>query len=182
MTNRLRFNTAAELFEAFPTVAADMLAKPTSQPSLDFLRGLVQSPTPEEAVTFCGYLLPRRVAVWWGHQCLTRLPGGDDPGEQALLALAEDWVREPDEERRYAALNAGMAPRMRSAAAWICLGAGWSGGSLAPSGMAPVVPAPHLTARAVNAGILTAVARAPAAQRGELISSCVAMGISFTEG
>jgi hypothetical protein len=181
MTNRLRFNTARELFESFPTAAEDMTAAGTEQPSLDFLRGLLSTPTPEDAVTFCSYLLPRRVAVWWGHQCLRNLPEGITEQDTSLLATAEEWVREPEEDRRYAALDAGMSASVKTPGAWIALAAGWSGGSMAPSGMAPVVPPPYLTARAVNAGILSAIARVPIKQRAMVLEACVSMGIQMTE-
>lgn len=181
MKNRLRFGTARELFEALPTIGEDMKAQADDRPCLDFLRALAASPTPEDAITFCAYMLPRRVAVWWGHQCLARLPDLLSPVDHEYLALAEAWVREPEEERRYAALDAGMGASVKIPGVWICLAAGWSGGSLAPSGMAPVVPGAHLTARAVNAGILSALARVPVKQRGQVLSACVAMGISLTE-
>ncbi len=47
--------------------------------------------------------------------------------------------------------------------------------------MAPVVPPPFLTARAVNAGILGALARIPARERLQTLQSCVSMGIGLTE-
>jgi hypothetical protein len=181
MKNRLRFNTARELYDSFPTAAEDIMAAPTDQACLDFLRALGTSKTPEDAVTFCAYMLPRRVAVWWGHQCLTRLPATLARFDPDYLAIAEAWVREPEEDRRYAALDAGMAAGVKSPAVWICLAAGWSGGSLAPSGMAPVVPPPFLTARAVNAGILGALARIQARERLQTLQSCVSMGIGLTE-
>jgi hypothetical protein len=181
MNGRVRFATARELFETFPTAGEDMAAQPSDAPSLDYLRALVKSRTPEDAVTFCAYLLPRRVAVWWGHQCLTNLPDILAQQDHALLAAAEDWVREPEEERRYAALDAGMAAPAKTPGAWIALAAGWSGGSMAPPGSAPVVPPPHLTARAVNAGVLSAVARVALKQRAAVLSACVSMGIQLTE-
>ena len=181
MNNRLRFNTAKELFETFPTAAEDMTAVGSEQPSLDFLRSLLSTATPEDAVTFCSYLLPRRVAVWWGHQCLRNLPEGITDQDESLLATAEEWVREPEEDRRYAALDAGMSASIKTPGAWIALAAGWSGGSMAPSGMAPVVPPPYLTARAVNAGILSALARVPIKQRAMVLEACVSMGIQMTE-
>ncbi len=90
-------------------------------------------------------------------------------------------MREPEEDRRYAALDAGMAAPVKTPGAWIALAAGWSGGSMAPSGMAPVVPPPFLTARAVNAAILSAIARVPLKQRAVVLEACVSMGIQMTE-
>lgn len=181
MSARLRFATAHELFEAFPTALEDMGASPSDRPSLDYLRDLVDSATPEDAVTFCSYLLPRRAAVWWGHQCLAHLPDLLAPHDHELLQVVEDWVREPEEDRRYAALDAGMSAPAKTPGAWIALGAGWSGGSMAPPGMAPVVPPPYLTARAVNAGVLSALARVAIKQRAAILSACVAMGARLTE-
>jgi hypothetical protein len=181
MSARLRFATARELFEAFPSALEDMGASPSDRPSLDFLSDLTTSPTPEDAVTFCAYLLPRRAAVWWGHQCLSRLPDLLAPHDRELLEVVEGWVREPEEERRYAALDAGMSAPAKTPGAWIALAAGWSGGSMAPPGMAPVPPPPFLTARAVNAGVLSALARVALKQRAAVLSACVAMGARLTE-
>jgi hypothetical protein len=181
MTSKLRFNTAKELFEAFPTAAADMKASPTEQPSIDFCRMLLAGRIPEEAVTFCAYLLPRRVAVWWGHQCLSHVPEALDEQDRAMLQLAEDWVRDPEEDRRYAALDQAMAAETKSPGVWIALSAGWSGGSLAPRGLAPVTPQPYLTARAVNAGILGGLARVATAQRAQMLKGFVEMGITLAE-
>jgi hypothetical protein len=181
MTQRLRFNTAKELFEAFPSAAEDMTAGPSEAPSIDHLRALAQSPTAEDAITFCAYLLPRRVAVWWGHQCLTNLPDCLADSDRTMLDLAEAWVREPEEDRRYAALDAGSAASVKSPGVWIALAAGWSGGSMTAPGFAPLPPPPYLTARAVNAGVLGAIARVPLKQRAAVLGGCVTMGIQMTE-
>jgi hypothetical protein len=181
MSARLRFATAQELFDAFPTALEDIGAAPSDRPSLDYLRDLVSSPTPEDAITFCAYLLPRRAAVWWGHQCLSHLPDLLTPQDHELLQVVEGWVREPEEDQRYAALDAGMAAPAKTPGAWLALGAGWSGGSMAPPGMAPVPPPPFLTARAVNAGVLGGLARVAIKQRAAILSACVTMGVRLTE-
>ena len=36
-----------------------------------------------------------------------------------LLATAEEWVREPEDDRRYAALDAGMNAQVKTPGAWI---------------------------------------------------------------
>lgn len=182
MQSRLRFGTARELFNAFPTAAEDMKATPTATPSVDFCRALLDGRIPEEAVTFCAYLLPRRVCVWWGHQCLSRLKDMLDEQDEGMLALAEAWIREPEEERRYAALDAAMDTRVKTPGVWVALAAGWSGGSLAPRGMAPVTPPPYLTARAVNTAILAALARMPATDRSGLLRDFVEMGLGLADG
>lgn len=181
MTSRLRFRSAKELFEAFPSAMQDMRAVPDERPSVEFCRMLLAGKIPEEAVTFCAYLLPRRVAVWWGHQCLSHLPDTLDEQDRAMLQLAEDWVRDPEEDRRYAALEHAMASEMKTPGVWIALAAGWSGGSLAPRGLSPVTPQPFLTPRAVNAGVLGALARVATARRSSLLAGFVEMGITLAE-
>lgn len=181
MQSRLRFRTANELFNAFPTAAQDMKTAPSDVASVAFCRALLDGRIPEEAVTFCAYLLPRRVAVWWGHQCLSNLPAVLAEEDRGMLTLAENWVREPEEDHRYAALDAGMAARTKTPGVWIALAAAWSGGSIAPRGMAAVTSPPHLTARAVNAGILGALARAPLSHRAAILKGFVDMGLGMAE-
>ncbi|WP_274627895.1 DUF6931 family protein [Arvimicrobium flavum] len=181
MATRLRFTTARELFDAFPTASQDMKAEPTDEPSLDFCRARLAGKVPEDAITFCAYLLPRRVAVWWGHECLTQLPDLLDEQDRRMLALARDWVSEPEEDRRYAALNEGMAAREKTPGVWIALAAGWSGGNIAPAGMEPVASQVFFTPKAVNAGILFMLARVAIADRAAVLSGFVEMGINLAE-
>lgn len=179
MSERLRYKTARDLFEAFPTASEDMAAQPSDRPSLDFITGLVAGPTPEDGITFCAYLLPKREAVWWGRQCLNRISEMLDAEDHEMLALAENWVRYPDEDQRNAALDAGMASRTKSPGVWIALAAGWSSGSMLDPDAAPVAPPPYLTAKAVNAGILSALARVDRKVRGGTLRAFVDVGVEL---
>src|ERR1700758_3958241 len=114
----LRFAVASEVFEAFPTARNDIAAKPTSQPPLVFLRALAGGPTPDDALAFCAYLLPRREAVWWACQCVRALLGQPTEEDQVALQAAEAWVYEPDEERRRAALAIGRTAERNAASTW----------------------------------------------------------------
>src|SRR5688572_18990279 len=163
--SRLRFSSARDVFEAFPTAHDDLEAKPTDQPPLVFLEALMESDTPEDAVAFCAYLLPRREAVWWACQCVRELNSSRNPAEDKALAAAEDWVREPEEERRRTALDTGSDSDRNAPATWAALAAGWSGGSMTPVDQPPAPCPPHLTAKAVRAAVLTALARVPVKQR-----------------
>lgn len=181
MAPKLRFTTARELFEAFPTAAQDMKAKPTDDLSLVFCRAQLAGKVPEDAITFCAYLLPRRVAVWWGHECLGQLPDLLDDQDRRMLQLSREWVGEPEEEHRYAALTEGMAAREKTPGVWLALAAGWSGGSIAPRDAEPVASQPFFTPKAVNASILFMLARVPTADRAAVLSGFVEMGISLAE-
>ena len=79
MKRNIRFSTARQVFEAFATAANDIETPPTSDDPLVFLRALLDGPTPEDAVSFCAYLLPRREAVWWACQCLRQIGGPLSP-------------------------------------------------------------------------------------------------------
>jgi hypothetical protein len=177
MAQRLRFNTARDLFQAFPVALEDMDARPSDRGSLEFIKDLAAGPTPEDAITFTAYLLGQREAVWWAHQCLSILSDYLAPEDHQLLALAEDWVRQPDERRRNAALEGGMASPTKTPGVWVAFGAGWSGGSMMGPDAMPVTPPPYLTAKAVNAGVLGVLARVERHQRATTLRTFIDMGI-----
>ena len=91
----LRFEIAAELYEAIPEIEEDVTARPGEHPSIDFIDALADSSTPEEAITFCAYVLPRRFAVWWGHECLKKIEDVLSEHDLKMLTLAAAWVAEP---------------------------------------------------------------------------------------
>lgn len=171
--SRLRFSSARDVFDAFPTAHDDIEAKPTDQPPLAFLQALMGSDTPEDAVAFCAYVLPRREAVWWASRCVRQLSSSRSPAEEKALAAAEDWVREPEEERRRAALDIGSDGDRSAPTTWVSLAAAWSGGSMTPIDMPPVPCPPHLTAKAVRAAVLTALARIPVKERAQRLNLCL---------
>ncbi len=181
MVNGLRFKTAKDLFTACPTASQDMKAIPTDQPSLEFCRSLLAGKVPEEAVTFCAYLLPDRAAIWWGHECLSNLANLLDEQDHRLLALVHDWVSEPLEHRRHAAVDEARAADQRTPAVWIALAAGHNGGNPAAYRTSSSRHPPFLTARAVNAGILAGLARVALADRLSVLTAFVEMGIQLAE-
>ncbi len=182
MTINLRFNLAQDLFDTFPEIREDISAEPSDKPSLEYLSELVASATPENAITFCAYLLPRREAVWWGHQCLSQMPDLMSPIDNQHLLLAENWVRQPEEGERVAALNSAMATDPKTPGVWVALAAGWSGGSMVDEGMSPVPPPPFLTAKAINTGILGALADIDTVSRSQVLKSFVDMGEQLATG
>ena len=134
MSTRLRFNTAQQVFDAFPKVTAEIDLRPTEEPPLDFARKLLARAHRFDAIVFTACLLPRREGVWWGCQCVRALRGNQ--ADDALLA-AEAWVREPEEAQRRAALEIAASGDTRVATTWLALAAGHSGGSVAAEGSAP---------------------------------------------
>lgn len=116
------------------------------------VQALLEGGETQDALKLLARLLPKRYAVAWACQCArdVALPLEDKAG----AALAEQWVREPEEPNRRAAFEFANAGAYRSVGAWLAACAGWSGGSLAPATQqTPVPPAEHLTACAVVAAI-----------------------------
>lgn len=178
MSTGLLFQNARDLFEAFPTARDDIRARPgPADKPLEFWASLVRSPTPEEAITYGAYLLPRRQAVWWGHECLRNLNHLLSDDDRHMMALAETWVREPEEHNRVAAMQDGMAAKDKTPGVWIALAAGWSGGSMAGPDVPPVRPPPNLTPKAVNAAILSILAKVDNKHRATTLRGFVDMGI-----
>ena len=137
----LRYRTAQELFAALPEIGEDMEARPRRDESvMVFARGLLDGPAPEEAVTAAAQMFVRRVAVWWGHECLRHVGDRLDPADLEMMERVAAWVAQPDESARAAMLDAAMACEIRSPGIWLALGAGWGGASLTPPDSPPVSP------------------------------------------
>ena len=175
----LLFEYAKDVFEAFPTLSEDMVARPADEPALAFFAQLLTSPVPEEAITFGAHLLPRRRAVWWGHKCVSQITHLLTDQDLRMLQLAETWVREPEEDNRNLALIEAMAARNKTPGVWIALAAGWSGGSMNEPTLPRVPPPPQLMPRALNAAVLGALARIDHANRGAMLKGFVNMGIEY---
>ena len=179
MPSRLRFNTAPQVFEAFPKVTAEIDLRPMEEDPLDFARKLLARAHRFDAIVYVACLLPRREAVWWGCQCLRALSG--NATDNALLA-AEDWVREPEEERRRAALEIAMSASTKIPTTWLARAAGYSGGSLTADDFSPVRASPDATAINVKAAVILALAQRPMNEIPAWTKACVEAGIRFAEG
>jgi len=179
---RIRFVTAQDLFEAFPTASLDVDAEPNDQPSLLYLQDLADGEEPKKAVAFCAYLLPRREAVWWGCRSVRKLMPSQSAAELQLMQAAEKWIEVPEEEQRLVALDLGMKSNPNWASTWLALAAGWSGGNILLGIQATALAPPQQTPRAVRAAILSAVARLAPAERENGLRSCVADGIQIAAG
>lgn len=173
---RQRFTSARQVFEAFETAQEDIEAQPSEDEPTAYIRQLLASKTPEATISFCAYLLPRREAVWWA--CQTIRDNGP-PDSPELLAIAEEWVRVPEEPNRRAALTAANAAKVKGPCAWAAYGAAWSGGSMTESDQQPVRPPAYLTAKAVRAGVLTVLANAMPKERLQRLASATETAIEL---
>jgi hypothetical protein len=178
--SRLRFTAASQIFEAFSVASEDIGSQPlAAEAPLAFAGRLAAGPRPIEAAAFCAYLLPRREAVRWGSQCVREIQRGAD--DEALRA-AEAWVREPEEAIRRAALSIGLASDKRAATTWLAQAAGWSGGDINLRGDFLAPTKPYLTAKAVKAALVLAIASSGAYDQRPLFVACAEAGIRFAGG
>jgi len=173
----LRAQTVPELRDIIPQVTDDIPSVPqTDQHCLDYLRRLLLGPTPEEAATFMAHALAPRHAIWWGHECLQAMPDLLDDDDRRMLGMVAAWVGEPDEDHRTAVLDAAQAAELRGPGVWLGLATGWTGGSMSRPDLPMVPPPPFVLGRALNAAILTVLARVPQDRRGRMLSHYVNMG------
>ena len=167
---RLRFSTAREVFETFPSAGKVIATKPAAEHPLAFLRRLAQGPAPAEAIAFCAYVLPRREAVWWAAQSLRAMqPVGSAPDEG--LVAAEAWVRDPRDETRRAALALADAGDPARPGTWVAFAAGYSGGSMVEGHAVPCPP--DLTAKMARIAVLTALGRLTGREHQAALRNCV---------
>lgn len=172
--HNIRNISADGVFAAVPGMEENVKTAPSGQASLDFMKELAQGETPEEAISFAAYLLQPRLSVWWGHECLRSIPDLMTENDVQMLELAAGWVAEPSEDRRYHVMALTEDLKDAGPGGWVATGAAWSGGSLAPQGSEPV-PAPAvLCGRAVQAGVLNALALA-GDHRSEYLNRFVSM-------
>ena len=72
-----------------------------------------------------------------------------------------------------------MAAVHKSPGVLIALAAAWTGGSVADARLPKIPPPPYLTPRAVNGGVLTALARVDVRHRATTLNHFVEMGMTL---
>ncbi|WFE87786.1 hypothetical protein K1718_16650 [Roseibium porphyridii] len=182
MGSRIRFTKAKQVFETYPELS-DNVVEPTSDVApQDYVRALQEGESPLTSICYFAHALPKRESVWWGMKCVSGLGAVKTDTDRHILELCEHWVREGDEEARSAVQAAAEAAKPDSAAVWIGMAAGWSGGSLSPNPDHRVDMPADLTAKAVNAGIMIAMGHVEPPNRDNALDTCISAGLSFAEG
>jgi hypothetical protein len=176
---KLRFATARDLFQAYPTAAADIGAPATGEPALDYVKTIAQSGNLLGALSFCAYLLSRREAVWWVCQCVRALPANLGIAEMRVLEAAEAWVRDPEEAQRLAAHRSALISDARSPASWAAFAAAFAGQIFGTAEFGPVAIPAHLTARAARTVFVLAGGRLSPAVKDEYLRACLDQAIGL---
>lgn len=126
------------------------------------LNELIGLGLPADALAVVSRALPKRYVVAWACECfkgvLAGAPAVSDV-DRAGLALAQQWLTDPSEENRRAALEFAELGEFASSGAWLAASAGWNGGSLLPRGYDPIPPPDHLPAEAAVAALRLAASQ-----------------------
>ena len=159
MSTRLRFNTAQQVFDAFPERHRRYRPSADGGAAGRFRAQAARSGAPFRRRSSIPRLFCRGA----------RLSGGAasacgrftaDTADEALLAV-EAWVREPEERARRAALQIAASGDTSVATTWLALAAGHSGGSIAPEDAPPVHASPDATAINLKAAVILAIVQHP---------------------
>jgi hypothetical protein len=139
----------------------------------------------EQGPAACGVLacaLPPREGVWWGWlsaRHATQLPGAPPltATAAAALAAAERWIAQPDEDNRRAAWTAADLAGLDTAAGSAAAAVFFTGGSVAPAGMAFVPPPAGLHCTLAGAAVVSSAA-SDAEQFAALLDVYIAQGLA----
>jgi hypothetical protein len=111
-----------------------------------FVQSLVAKGKPAEALQVIAAALPPREGVWWAwvsarHASQAATPGATPPPAIAeALAAVEQWISQPDDERRRAAWAAGERAGLDTAAGCAAAAVFFTSGSVAPKDVTLVPP------------------------------------------
>lgn len=173
-----RYDTLADLYSAIPQLAEVTQQRPRpGEEAVDYLMRLRQSTTPEEAVTFTSFAIQPKLAIWWGHECLRMMPDALSALDRQMMELVAGWIGRPDTAMRHYVMKEALWAPAKSPAVHLALAVGWSGGSIAPNDPAPVPLGRG--PRAINAAILSCLARADLTRRPILLARFIDMAESL---
>jgi hypothetical protein len=148
-----------------------------------FLDRLLENGHFADAIRLLSFALPKREAVWWSCQCVRECLAGDaSPQALAAVKAAEEWVRKPTEENRWAAKEPGELVGFDKAAAWTAMGAFWSGGSMVPAHLPAMAPGPTFSGMAVSGAILLAAAQNEPERAMDRFKQFIGYGVDIANG
>lgn len=107
---------------------------------------MLRGSDPAQAVEFIGHALPRHEAVYWAAELVAGQPAelALSAHESQALDHVRAWLDNPGDARRREAYAAAQKADMRAPERTLAAALFYSGGSIAPVGAPPVLPAPGL--------------------------------------
>ena len=153
---RVKAKSAGELLQHFELSEEGESVAVLEEAPLQVMNKLIEQENFHDAVTMLAHALPKREAVWWA--CLAAKKTMDTSVElnNAAVAAAEIWVREPTEAHRQTARKLGERAKNKTAAGWVATAASWCTGNMLDEGDIVVPPPDFLYAHAVAASITLA--------------------------
>jgi hypothetical protein len=171
-----RLVDAAELE---PEAAA--LRDPAAGPK-EYISALAKAGQHADALKFLAHLLPRREAVWWAWMCARKEAGQNaEPEIVVALKATEEWIGEPTDQNRRAAMQAAEGASFETAAGCAALAAFLSGGSLAPPDVSEVAPPRFAAARAVFGSLILAAVTVQPERSPERFRRYLGYGLELAE-
>lgn len=155
-TRAIRFDRVSDLYANVPEIERFLEAIPFQDEGYrSFLERLRSSETPEDAVTFTAFALKPRAGIRWGLECVLSLVPDMTPEDTRLENYISEWLDETTDEKRWKTLEASLFAPRRSAAVYLGLAVGWSGGPMAPNDLVEVPQ--WRSPRAISTAIMRAV-------------------------
>ena len=159
-----RHDTPAELFTHLPQIHDLTQIRPRGdEDNLQFLARLRGSTTPEEGITFTAFAALPTVAAGWGYECLRQMADHLSPLERPMMQDIAAWIANPTSSMRFKLMREALWAPSRSPSVLLGLAVGWSTGGPAPND--PLRPPAWRTPQAVNAAVLSCLARAELTRR-----------------
>ncbi|OED39517.1 hypothetical protein AB833_15095 [Chromatiales bacterium (ex Bugula neritina AB1)] len=138
------------------SVQANALLHKGLSPS-DYFVILLESDLTYDAVRFLARGLPRREAVWWSFLSAERYYKKVSGNRvDCALNLIEQWVYQPDEDKRYQAYYYAEELENDGPGYWAAMAVFWSGGSMTPLNSTPIATPDYLCSQAVAGAVMLA--------------------------
>jgi hypothetical protein len=113
-----------------------------------------------EATKLLAYALPKREAVWWCCMCVAHTAPPDVPEPDRLArAAAEQWVRQPNDKNRRAAMSQAERTTFESPEALCAYAVFWSGETIGPEDQPATPPTPNMSCKVVAGAVYLAAVR-----------------------
>jgi hypothetical protein len=181
--SKVTAKTAAEVCKRFAlTEPGAKLLKDSLAPG-QFLDVLLKDQHFIDAVKLLAYALPKPEAVWWACQCVRAVGGSKlPPNAAAAIEAAEQWVANPSEDNRRAAMTAAESAQLGTSAGCAAVAAFWSGGSMGPPNVPAIPPGEHLTAHGVAGSVMLAAVESEPAKAPEKYRKFFELGVAIANG
>lgn len=147
-----------------------------------FVDALISGDHHLDTVRFLAHGLPPREGVWWAWWCARRGAGDAPPAEiVACLDATKQWIADPTDKNRRAAMEHAEAVDFGTAAGCAGLSAFLCGDSLAPPDLEKVPPAEYASAKAVGGAVMLAALVTEPEKAPEKFRAYIEQGLEVAE-